>query len=191
MSIENITTKIKQDAETVAQSKRAEAQERKAALEAEVTATKKKLQQDAALLLDKKKQQRKAVRLSLAKQTQHIAVQETKRSALDATLQDAYNELRNMPADEYVSFLVNYAKQQDLQPDAIRSVAAPSARQTETEQILAALHITTTVEFRDDLSGGLLLHGDDHAIDLSFDRLYRDATPALEGVAKKVLFPTA
>lgn len=189
MSIENITTKIKHDAEEQAQAKHANAQARKVALEAEVTATKKKLQADAALMVEKKKQQRKAVRLSLAKQTQHIAVQETKRAALDKVLEDAYQELVSAPADQYVTFMSRFAATQELQPDSIRSVVAPTTRQTETEQILAALGVTTAVKYSDRLVGGMILHGDDYAIDLSLDRLYRDAAPALEAVAMKVLFP--
>lgn len=188
MSIEHITTKIKREAEEQAQAKRTQAQQRKAALEAEAKESQKTLQAAAAQTLEKKKQQRKAVRLSLAKQTQHIALQQTKRTALDAVLRDARQQLAAVPADQYVTTVTAYAQEQELQPDAIRSVVAPETRTAETEQVLAALGITAPVEHVADMTGGLVLHGDDYTVDLSFDRLFQDATPALEGVAAKVLF---
>lgn len=188
MSLENITTKIKHDAETRAEEIRAEAAKRKATLEAETVTAQKTLQQEASRALDKKKQQRKAVRLSSAKQDQHIAMQEAKRTALNKVLEDAYQQFVNAPAEQYVAFVRKYAETQNLQPDSIQSVVAPTTRKVETEQILTSLGVSAAIEYSDQLTAGLIFQGDEYAIDLSFDRLYHDATPALEGVAKQILF---
>lgn len=188
MSIEHITTKITRDAEGRAQSCKDQAKQRQEALEAETKAAKQELQAAAAQALTKKKEQRKAVRLSLAKQNQHIAKQLAKRQALDAVLEEARQKLAAAPAEQYVATLQTQLKQQDIQSEAIRTVVAPQARQSETEQVLTSLTITAPVEYVDDLTGGLVLQADDYTIDLSFDRWFRDATAALEGVAAKVLF---
>lgn len=188
MSIENITTKIKHEAEERARVLKEQAQQRKVVLEAETTEVSKELQRDAAQALEKKQEQRKAVRLSLAKQTQHIALQAAKRTALNAVLQDAYKQLAQASADQYVTAFTTFAKQQHISPEEIRAVQAPADRTAETEQILQTLQVTASVEYSDTLAGGVVLHGDDYAIDLSLDRLYNDATPALEGVAAKILF---
>jgi vacuolar-type H+-ATPase subunit E/Vma4 len=173
-----------------AEAKRTQAEERKATLETETTDVKQRLQQEAAQVLDKKKQQRQAVQISLAKQTQHIARQEIKRNALNAVLQDAYQQVVSLPAEEYTATLLSYAKQQKLQPEEIKSVLAPTARKTETEQILSTLQVTAPVEYSEKMVGGVVLHGEDYAIDFSFERIYQDAVPSLEGVAAKVLFPS-
>lgn len=179
MSVEQITKKIKADADEKASDIRAEAEKKKEKIEQETTSKKESLEKEATLALGKEKAHERSVFLSAAKQANNIARQEVKHELVKGMLSEVYDSLLNIPDEEYVSFFSKCVQAENIPTTSIVSVTAPEDRKQATETILKENGITASVTYNNDLQSGLILYGEDIVVDLSLSRLFAESSDDL------------
>jgi vacuolar-type H+-ATPase subunit E/Vma4 len=182
MSENTLIQKITADADTQVEVVQKQAEAEVAVIVRETKSKVATLQSDAAAQLEKKKQQRELVATSRAKQASNIAVQNAKRTQIDAIFQQVFADLVGQSAEEYVSFFTTQAAAVIPKDVTITKIQAPAARLEETSKILATLNISAEVVTTSQVSAGLIAFAQDGVYDASFDRLFAEKRAELEMV---------
>lgn len=172
MSLQEITNKIKAEAEAQVKTIWAEADERLSVITKETESAIEKMQKEAKTALDKEKAQQEAVAISLEKQRASLAKQAVKRELLDEVYEQAFAKLVSMPSEEYVVFLENKVKELVPKDSEITSIISPVDRKTETEAMAKSFGWSVSVTTDEELKGGCVLIGKDFEFDLSLKRLF-------------------
>ncbi|MCB9810805.1 MAG: hypothetical protein H6779_01110 [Candidatus Nomurabacteria bacterium] len=188
MSLNAITTKIKQDAEAEAESVLAQANEKVSVISKETDRLVSDIRAEVDSRLEKERSHKEAVVRSLEKQRASIALQTAKRQIIDKVFDQAFTELLTLSGSEYVDFMV--AKYKTLVPADmdIKDVLASKAKETETAEIIKTLGLKATVTVSDRLQAGCVFVGSDFEFDLSLENLFAQARAASEMEIANTLF---
>lgn len=128
----------------------------------------------------KQKDQLERVTTSKVRQDGHIAVQTTKRDALDSFFAEAFTSLVEEGKDEYVNRFTALGKETLPKELKVVSVECPAQREEETEDILKELGLDSKVESNPTIKAGLIIVAEDGVFDLTLDRLFKERRPMLE-----------
>lgn len=181
MSENTLLAKITADTDAQIAEIKAKAEADALALQRDTEKKISQLQQEATVEIKKKKQQLELVGVSKARQSANIAMQQAKRSAVDAAFTAVFDQLKNLSSEEYVKLFSKWVTQSVAADTAITRVVAPANRLTETQEILKAA-ITSAPEVVADasLSGGMRLESESGVYDITLNRVFKEKRAALE-----------
>ena len=158
-----------------------------AAGEAEVAVIKRETEEKRAALraahqtsLQKQHAQLELVTVSRAKQAAKIAVQEAKRTEIDALFAAVEAKLIAQPADTYVAYFTKLVADAVPADASISAVHAPAAREAETKQILGDNSLAGEIVADNTITAGVVVHTNDGVYDLTLTRLMGELRPELE-----------
>ncbi|MBP6881413.1 MAG: V-type ATP synthase subunit E [Candidatus Pacebacteria bacterium] len=139
-------------------------------------------------VLKKELAQRELVAISKAKQEAKIAVQRAKREEVDALFAAVAESITQRPTAEYVAFFTKYAATIVPKSVIVKSVQAPAARLSETDEVLKKIGLSVTSVANDKLKAGFIIEATDGVYDVTLERLLAEKRAELEmEVIKKVL----
>lgn len=188
MSSTTLLDRIKADADAAVTAIQEEAAAEVAAIKADCTEKLTAVQAEAAARLEKAQAQQSLVATSKAKQEGKLMVQQAKRTNLDRLFAAVYDELRTLPAAEYVAFFSAHVARLLPATVSITQVVAPTDREAETKEILSQYALGDSLSSDASLLAGMLVTTTDGVYDISLERICADARPSLEmGIATEFL----
>jgi vacuolar-type H+-ATPase subunit E/Vma4 len=180
MSESTLVAKIKADAAAAVATAKAEATAAVSIVERETDVAVDALRSEHAHALKKRLAHLELVAISKAKQDANIALQQAKRSEVDALFDGVIHDLATQAADAYIAFFSKHAKQ--LVPAELTGVVvrAPESRLAETKDIVAKLSLTGEVVADRAVSAGLIVVAPDGVYDVTLSRLVDERRAQLE-----------
>ena len=188
MSVQAIIDKIKEDTKAEAEAILAEAENKCAEINKEIERQVNEINSELSAKLKKQQDQLETVAKSLEKQKANLALQSAKRKLLDSVYADAWSEVLNLSASDYIKLLLN--KSESLLPKRvdIKSVQAPENRQTETAEIMKLLGIEAEMIINPKLKGGFILVGRDFEYNFSLENIFAEERKNSEIEIANILF---
>ncbi len=182
MSTNPLITKINTDAKAKADAVLVEAKQTVGQIEQAMATAVADLESVAKDRLAKRMKQAELVALAKATQAGKLALQQAKRSYLDALFASVYTELSELSDTDYIALVTSIAANvlpADLQTVTVASY--PSNRQALTESLLKTLHITAvTMQVDDSLDAGMILETADGVYDITLNRVFSERRTDLE-----------
>lgn len=188
MSLQEITNKIKVEAETEAGLIIAKANEEVSIINEKTRKQVADIEAETEAGLNKAKLQRESVVTSLGKQKTSLAKQEVKRRLLDMVYDEAFGQLVNLPAEDYVSILTKKYSQIISSDVALSHILAPKNRLSETETIAKNLGWSAEIKSDDKLKGGCVLVGENFEFNLSLEKMFAEDRLSSETEIAGILF---
>jgi V/A-type H+-transporting ATPase subunit E len=187
MSLSDITKKIENDASQKAKRILNDAKDSGKAIMREVEEKKselsKRYEKSTADLLSRNEARVKDGAHREGKQ--HI--EEEKRKHINKVFTKAYENLVNLPSDEYTEYVSSLIGSLSIGKSEV-SAFGPKNRETETKEALKKAGIEAKVSVDEKIEGGVRIEGEDFEYDFSFKKLMEQKRDELEVKVAKTLF---
>ena len=188
MSENTLVEKIKQEAAATVADIQAAGEAKVEAIKRETDAAVTALTTTKEAELAKRKAHLELVTLAKAKQAGKIAVQEAKRTQVDAVFAEVTAEILALDAAAYAAFFAKQAAAIVGKNVEVVSVEAPATRVAETEAILKEAGLTGSIVENAKLQAGLVVVAKDGVYDVTLGRLMSDVRAEVEmEITRKVM----
>ncbi|MEZ4104193.1 MAG: V-type ATP synthase subunit E family protein [Candidatus Paceibacterota bacterium] len=188
MALQEITNKIRKEAEAEATSIIAKAEEEVVLIDKKTKEQVAGLEEESLKFLQKEQSQRESVVSSLEKQKTSLAKQSVKRRLLDEVYDEALKQLLNISSEDYISLLKNRYRSVVPSDAKISFVLAPNSRFEETKKVASDLGWSAEIKSDDKLKGGCILVGEDFEFNLSLEKMFAEDRLLSETEIAAILF---